>query len=317
MELELIENKINKKSQKLTNKKEFKLQGKNFFLTYPQCELTREQALECLQDIVDIQYACIGQELHIDGARHLHILVSSKKKLTVRNQKFFDLLGHHGNYQTARDSDDVRKYVMKEDLHPLEHGQYIGNNQSHVQKIAMENKILLSKPLHELVDTGEVSLHNYTKLSNAINQYKLDKVEVKDYQPRRCLWIYGDTGIGKSRYVRTTYPQLHYSKAMNKWWDGYKQETVVLIDDFDSMGACLGHYLKIWADCYSFNAEVKGATIVPVFDTLIITSQYLPKDIWATGQNNSKMDWELVKAIQRRFIKCTVEAGILIEMEWD
>nr|WAE42405.1 MAG: replication associated protein [Cressdnaviricota sp.] len=321
-DLELLENlsekKTDLKNKKLTNKKfEFKLQGKNFFLTYPQCDMLREEAYNRLKEVCDIEFICVGQEHHQDGARHLHVFLTSRKKLTIRNQKFFDIGGYHGNYQTCRDSDDVMKYVTKDDLHPFRFGMYVGNKQSNVQKIAIQNKILLSKPLHELVDEGEVSLHNYTKLDNAIKSYNLAKIVVQDYQPRTCYWIWGATGIGKSRYVRTTYPGSHYSKPMNKWWDGYNQEKIILIDDFDLKGECLGHYLKIWADCYSFVGEVKGATIKPVFDTMIITSQYLPKDIWCQGNDSHKWDHELVKAVQRRFKLCTIHDGELEELDWE
>ena len=72
---------------------------------------------------------------------------------------------------------------------------------------------------------------------------------------------------------------------MNKWWDGYENHKVILIDDFDLKGECLGHYMKIWADCYSFTAEVKGSTIKPIYDCFFVTSQYLPRDIWCQGND--------------------------------
>ena len=48
----------------------------------------------------------------------------------------------------------------------------------------------------------------------------------------------------ESRWVRDTY-QVFYTKPMNKWWDGYAGEEVVVLDDFDPRHAeHLSYYLK-------------------------------------------------------------------------
>jgi len=130
--------------------------------------------------------------------------------------------------------------------------------------------------------------------------------------PKDCIWITGAPGIGKSRYVRDNFDKV-YLKPQNKWWDGYKQETVILLDDFDLGGHFLGHYLKIWGDCYPFNAEIKGSTCVPVYDKFFITSNYLPSDIFCQGNDISRHDPMIVEAITRRFKLMTVKDGVLIE----
>lgn len=64
-------------------------------------------------------------------------------------------------------------------------------------------------------------------------------------------------------------------KPQNKWWDGYDNEPIIVLDDLDHQGGqCLGHYLKIWADKYPFTAEVKGGRVYPEYTHIIVTSNY-------------------------------------------
>jgi len=67
-----------------------------------------------------------------------------------------------------------------------------------------------------------------------------------------------------------------YYKPSTKWWDGYKGQRIVLIDDFELNGiGYLGHYLKLWADPYGkLDGEVKGGTVILSFERLFITSNY-------------------------------------------
>jgi len=141
-------------------------------------------------------------------------------------------------------------------------------------------------------------MYSYKYLHEAKNLFLLNSKVVDTFIERNCVWIYGKPGIGKSYYVRKTYGDC-YMKPQNKWFDGYLGQDVMLMDDFDKVGSHLGHYLKIWADNYSFTAEVKGSSIQPTYTKFFITSNYLPKDIF--GEDES-----LVEAIERRFKIMTI-----------
>ena len=93
------------------------------------------------------------------------------------------------------------------------------------------------------------------------------------------VWYYGKTGTGKSHAAREENP-VHYLKGPNKWWCGYDKEPVVLIEDIDRSHEFLGFNLKIWADKYPFQAEVKGSSMCIRPGKIVVTSNYHPKEIF-------------------------------------
>jgi len=105
-------------------------------------------------------------------------------------------------------------------------------------------------------------------------------------------WIFGKTGIGKSFTARKENPKA-YIKPMNKWWDHYNNEEVVIIEDMSpSYSQSMEYFMKIWPDCYAFPAEIKNHIVSIRPKKIVVTSQYHPKDIWSG---------EALDAILRRF----------------
>lgn len=110
----------------------FRLQSKKLFLTYPQCPIDKEIALDLLKDILsnfDPSYIVVSSELHEDGHPHLHAFIICGKKYDSRQPTCLDLTDpaddtvYHGNYQAARDPKSVHDYVIKDGSY-IEHGSF-------------------------------------------------------------------------------------------------------------------------------------------------------------------------------------------------
>jgi len=135
-----------------------------------------------------------------------------------------------------------------------------------------------------------VQYHCYVDKAIRANPPKVETVneDLKELN----FWYFGPSGCGKSKTARTQFPD-YFDKAINKWWDGYRHQTAVILDDLDKSHACLGHYIKRWADRYPFQAEVKGSHGYFRPRHIVVTSQYSIDQIWD--------DAETREAMHRRF----------------
>nr|UUV61420.1 C1 [Tomato mottle leaf curl virus] len=112
--------------------KRFQINSKNYFLTYPKCTLSKEEALSqllALQTPTNKLFVRVSRELHEDGEPHLHVLIQFEGKYNCKNNRFFDLISptrsahFHPNIQGAKSSSDVKTYVEK-DGDFIDHGVF-------------------------------------------------------------------------------------------------------------------------------------------------------------------------------------------------
>lgn len=132
-------------------------------------------------------------------------------------------------------------------------------------------------------------------------------------RPRECKtldgdmlhkWVYGSTGVGKSKACRLEFPGAFIKDPNTPWWDGYDFEDTVIIDDFDKYQKSQGGDMKRWMDRYPFQAQFKGGYTLIRPKRIIVTSQYTPAEIWD--------DEKTVEAIMRRvtMVDCDELEGI-------
>lgn len=229
--------------------------------------------LETWKDAVYVVYQLEKGE---EGTEHYQGYAEFSKKKTMKTLKVINARAHwerrKGTQRQARD------YCMKEESRvdgPWELGEFkIQGKRTDIDEFVDELKA--GKKMKEV---SAMFPSTFVKYSRGLREYQILHSEPYTHHTERGIWYYGPPRTGKSRTARETWPDA-YIKPQNKWFDGYDGHETIILDDFDKLGACLAHHLKIWLDWCACTGETKGGTINLRHKRFIITSNYRPEDIF-------------------------------------
>lgn len=234
-----------------------------------------------------IKYLCYQLEQGDNETPHLQGYIYYN---TLKSLKQLQEYIPGGHFEIAKGTPEQNKnYCSKPGaLEPFVEFGEIPNQGKRTDLSEVITAVREKRPREEYIYTDA-----YVKYFKGIEHVKLMTTTPFTAENVRGTWIYGPPGVGKSHHVRTKYPNV-FIKQQNKWWDGYDQQTEILLDDFDRNGVCLGHYLKIWADKWAATGEFKGGTLNLLYNKFFITSNYSIDDLFYE-------DSVLCEAIKRRF----------------
>lgn len=102
----------------------FRMNVRNFALTFPQCVTSKEEAMERItKSRFGVKGALVVQENHADGTPHLHIALFLTDKYNCRDPHAFDFIaGKHGNMKVMDNPPGWITYLTKFDKAPLSYG---------------------------------------------------------------------------------------------------------------------------------------------------------------------------------------------------
>lgn len=255
------------------------------FNNYPDTSLV--DGLEC-------RYIIYGKEVGESGTPHLQGFVSFKQAKSI--SAVIKLLpGCH--VEITKDIQASVTYCKKEGVY-TERGQPLMSpkDKGEAEQLKWKAIRLAAESgnydtIPEKIRVTQIKTLDYIH-DQASRKRKLDSV------PLDNKWYYGESGTGKSKLARETYPDA-YIKMCNKWWDGYDGQEVVIMEDFNlEQSKFLAHHLKIWSDHYPFPAEKKGGTMVIRPKTFIVTSNYSIEDCFQSDLTGA------LEPMLRRFCTC-------------
>lgn len=131
----------------------------------------------------------------------------------------------------------------------------------------------------DIVIENPMMFHQYGRTLSKIEEIALRK-KYRSWMTT-CLWIYGETGTGKShKAFENFHPDTHYVKNLNTdFWDGYTGQETVILNEF--RGQIKFSELLDLIDKYPKTVNIKGKPPVPFLAKhIIITSCKKPTDIY-------------------------------------
>lgn len=230
-----------------SSKKQVSHQAKHWVFTLNNPTLTTQVITE------GYDYLVVGNEVGESGTPHWqgYVCFTGKGKRLAACKKL--LPGAH--WEIARGTpEEASKYCKKDGVYeedgklPLTQAQGVKRNWDAAFQLATEGRI------------NEIDADLRIRYYHAFKRIQQDNpTKPADIGKLDNIWYYGEPGVGKSKRAREELGN-YYDKPLNKWWDGYKGEENILLDDVDKVHQVLGHHLKRWGDHYSFPAEQKGTT---------------------------------------------------------
>lgn len=214
-------------------------------------------------------YICFGFEVGANGTPHLQgyaELVKYTKFNTVT--KIFNGRAHIGERNGTQEEAII--YCKKE-------GNFVERGEKKNQGARTDLDAVRSMALESGM-RGISRRYNYQAIRVA-ERFLTYNEPARDWKPE-VIWIWGNTGSGKSRLARELCSDDAYTKnTAHKWWDGYDGHEDIIIDDFRDSWWGLTYMLAL-LDRYEMQVEVKGGLRQIRAKRIIVTSLYPPEHMY-------------------------------------
>lgn len=244
-----------------------------------------------------IKYVIWQKEIGESGTPHYQGYIELSRQARLSQMKKM-LPGAH--WETRRGTrEQARDYCTKSETKvegPWEYGIWKESLQG--KRTDLDNTILMANNKEPREVIIKANPHVYIKYSKGVEAYiQVARDKGNRTEKTRVELYIGIPGTGKS--YNAAFEKDAYWKSPDKWWDGYTQQDVVVMDDFS--GWLQWTQLLHIMDAYPCDVETKGGKIKFNSKKIIITTNYHPKE-WYSDEKRPRP----LEAVLRRLDKIVI-----------
>jgi len=258
------------KEKPKSEKKGFRMSGKNFTITFPQCDVKKEVAVERIEQKYgsDLKGYLVCEEDHKDGTPHLHVFLSFHNKKNFKAPDCFDFIGgKHGNYQVTKsvkawveyctkgtnwvakgvDVESIKKKkaqkneVIAQSI--MEGKSLVEINKEHAGYVMLNKRkleeyqswIQCEKAKKQKLEWVPPSLEGLTDANLQIAKWICSNIRQDRKFKAPQLYVWGPRNLGKTSLVEwlEKYLSVYHMPTTEEFYDQYSDDyDLVVIDEF-------------------------------------------------------------------------------------
>ncbi len=254
--------------------------GQNWSITiHDHKEYGGEESLKAHLTNLTYKYMLFGKEIcPTTGKEHLQgfMIFNSNKSLKGLRKELFPWAPHlEKSYAGA--VVNIR-YCKKDGNIWFEDGDPPKGQGLRVDLKMIKQRMEAGATVSEMIDDGMINNFQQIQLAEKLNKY----IKFKRTKPV-VVWVYGPTGCGKTKFVHDNYSDV-YVAMNNKWWDGYENQSVILIDDLRAEDYPFNYLLRL-LDAYPLQLEIKGGSVQLRNKMFIITCPETPVGLFGSSHS--------------------------------
>lgn len=254
----------------------------------------------------DARYLIFAKEIGEQGTPHLQGYVYFDNAKSLKRMKKYLPRANLSERYVDSTAENCAKYCKKGEQPHAEwvalkdKGQNYGKNADfeeygqikqqgkRVDLIEIKNEIVAGRDVEDIMmETPEI-YHQYGRTLDKIQDVVLRRKTRTQFT--KGIWIHGASGNGKSELVFKNYSHTHSYvwKKDKEWQDGYKQQPLVIIDEFRGQLPFwkLLELADQWTNCW---IERRGKEAMPFTSEMVcITSSLKPEEIYKNLDANDK-----------------------------
>lgn len=234
----------------------------------------KDEDISKLEDVSSIsQYLIYGKEVATTGTKHLqgYIYFSDAKSFS----KVQKLLPTGAHIEKTKGDPQQASVYCKKDGDYVETGNLPLKQGKRTDLDMVKDMVKSGNTLTEIIDSAK----SYQSIRSAELILKYNERK-RNYKPK-VIWLYGNSGTGKTRYAYDNYENIYRkTNSTGKWFEGYDAHENVLLDDIKDLSKEYYSFLLELLDRYEVRVETKGGSRQFLAKNIIVTSIWHPKNMY-------------------------------------